>query len=199
MTVTFAWTIAARHRLHGLAEGPVTPCVAEYTLSGEAAASVPLTPRVPLTLPLGPPASAGKAVISLPGPPGGGDVKRAVLFAEDGTELMTIACDPPEHVEAGRTWTVTIAAPDLDASSFMDAPQDVVLHVGGRDYPCDVLRDEDQDSGGIAAWLVVPREPLPAGTEGMTVTAGTLPARTSLILHLGPDECDGADRDGKRT
>lgn len=64
------------------------------------------------------------------------------------------------------------------------APEGVVLHVAGREYPCDMLRDPDHDKDGVAAWVAVPREALPASTDGMTMTAAVLPAMTSLIFRL---------------
>lgn len=182
MTVFARWSIVATHRLHGLTEGPCTPCTARYDLADGG------TAVVPLELPLGPPATAGRTVLMLPAPPADSLVVGAVLFAGDGTELMEIRCDPPEGAGDSGTWQVAVTAPGLDASSFMDAPQDVVLHIGGREYPCDVLRDPGQDGNGIAAWLVVPREPLPPDTEGMTATAGTMPAGITLILCPNAEE-----------
>jgi hypothetical protein len=128
----------------------------------------------------------------LPAPPAGSRVERAVLFAEDGTEVMEIACDPPEAAGDSGTWQVAVEAPELDSGAFAAAPEGVVLHAGGRDYPCDVLRDPDQDKDGVAAWVAVPRDSLPAVTGGMTVTAAVLPAMTGLILCLNTeDDGDG--------
>jgi hypothetical protein len=67
-----------------------------------------------------------------------------------------------------------------------NAPGGVVLHIGGRDYPCDLLRDPDHDQDGVAAYAVVPRVPLPARTEGMRVTPGALPAGTVLVFCPRP-------------
>jgi len=66
---------------------PAAVCVAEYTLdSGK-------TARVPLTLPLGPPASGGRITITLPGAPGGGIIRRADLLAEDGVAIFRLYPD----------------------------------------------------------------------------------------------------------
>lgn len=65
-----------------------------------------------------------------------------------------------------------------------EAPQNVRLVIGGREYPCDVLRDPDQDSDGCAAWLAVPRGPLPACGASASVRAGMLPAKSVLIVSV---------------
>lgn len=179
MTAFARWSIAATHRLHGLTEGPCTPHTARYDLAGGGTATVPLE------LPLGPPASAGRTVMMLPAPPAGSLVEHAVLFAEDGTELMEIRCDPPEAAGHSGTWQVAVAAPDLDEGAFAEAPEDVRLVIGDREYPCDVLRDPEQDSDGCAAWVVVPREALPPLGESACVRAAVLPAKTLLVLDLG--------------
>lgn len=63
------------------------------------------------------------------------------------------------------------------------APENVRLVIDGREYPCDVLRDPDQDRDGCAAWVAVPREPLPPSGESMSVRAGMLPARSLLVFE----------------
>ena len=66
-----------------------------------------------------------------------------------------------------------------------DAPEDVRLVIDGTEYPCDVLRDPDQDSDGCAAWVVIPRVPLPDHCEQFAVRAATVPAMSSLVIdHL---------------
>lgn len=47
-----------------------------------------------------------------------------------------------------------------------EAPEDVRLVIDGREYPCDVLRDPDQDRDGLAAWVCVSRDPLPPAWGG---------------------------------
>jgi hypothetical protein len=66
-----------------------------------------------------------------------------------------------------------------------EAPENVRLVIGGREYPCDVLRDPGQDSDGCAAWVVVPRDTLPPYEAGMSVCASVLPAKTLLVFNLG--------------
>jgi hypothetical protein len=66
-----------------------------------------------------------------------------------------------------------------------EAPENVRLVTGGREYPCDVLRDPGQDSDGCAAWVAVPREALPPLGEGAYLRAAVLPAKTLLIVDLG--------------
>lgn len=66
-----------------------------------------------------------------------------------------------------------------------EAPEDVRLVIGDREYPCDVLRDPAQDSDGCAAWVVVPREALPPLGESACMRAAVLPARTLLVFDLG--------------
>jgi len=184
VTAYARWSMAATLRLHCLEDGPCTPRTARYDLAGGG------TVTVPLELPLGPPATAGRTVMMLPAPPPGSLVEHAALFAEDETELMEIRCDPPEAAGDSGTWQVAVAAPDLDAGAFADAPRDIVLHIGGGDYPCDLLRDPDHDQDGVAAYAVVPRVSLPASTEGMRVTAGTLPAGTVLVFCPRPKDAD---------
>lgn len=178
MTALARWSIAATYRLHGLTDGPCAPHTARYDLAGGG------TVTVPLELPLGPPATAGRTVMMLPAPPAGSLVEHAVLFAEDGTELMEIRCDPPEDAGDSGTWQVAVEAPDLDAGAFAEAPENVRLVIGGREYPCDVLRDPEQDDDGCAAWVVVPRGKLPPYGPGMSVLASVLPAKTLLILDF---------------
>jgi hypothetical protein len=103
--VTVRWTMEASLRLHGLAPGPCTPNLVKYFLGDGRLADVPLS------LPLGPPASRGCSVITLPAPPGGGDIEHAGLYAEDGTEIMTLTCVPPLNVDDGDTWQVPVEAP----------------------------------------------------------------------------------------
>jgi hypothetical protein len=66
-------------------------------------------------------------------------------------------------------------------------PENVRVVIGGREYPCDVLRDPDQDADGCAAWVAVPRQPLPPLPPGqsMSVRASVLPARTALEVRVG--------------
>lgn len=178
MTVFARWSIEAANRLHGLADGPCTPHTARYDLAGGG------TAVVPLELPLGPPASAGRTVMMLPAPPPGSLVEHAVLFAEDGTELMEIRCDPPEAAGDSGTWQVAVAAPGLDPGALAESPENVRLVIDGQEYPCDVLRDPEQDSDGCAAWVVVPRDELPPYSAGMSVCASVLPAKTLLVFNL---------------
>jgi hypothetical protein len=64
-------------------------------------------------------------------------------------------------------------------------PQGVVLTVDGRQFPCDVLREPGQDRGGCAAWLAVPREPLPVVTDkDMVLNATLIPAMSILIIAV---------------
>ena len=63
-------------------------------------------------------------------------------------------------------------------------PEGVRLHIGDREYPCDVLRDPDRDENGCAAWICVPREPLPPGAVPCSVSADMLPAKSSLLIEL---------------
>ena len=111
MTVYARWSEAAALRLHFLEEGPCAPSTARYDLVGGATATGPLE------LPLGLPAVAGRTVMMLPAPPPGSLVEHAALFAEDGTELMELACDPPEAPGDSGTWQVAVAAPGLDAGT----------------------------------------------------------------------------------
>jgi hypothetical protein len=71
-----------------------------------------------------------------------------------------------------------------------EAPENVRLVIGGREYPCDVLRDPRQDADGCAAWVVVPREALPPFAEGACMRAAVLPAKSMLVFDLG--EAPGA-------
>lgn len=66
-----------------------------------------------------------------------------------------------------------------------EAPENVRLVIGGREYPCDVLRDPDQDDGGCAAWVVVPREALPPFGKGAYIRVGMLPPKSRLVFSLG--------------
>jgi hypothetical protein len=70
-------------------------------------------------------------------------------------------------------------------------PENVRVVIGGREYPCDVLRDPDQDTLGCAAWVAVPRRPLPALAPGetMSVLASVLPAKTALTVRV--EQADG--------
>jgi hypothetical protein len=65
------------------------------------------------------------------------------------------------------------------------APENVRFVIDGREYPCDVLRDPDQDRDGCAAWVAVPRGPLPQAGEDVSVRAGELPAKSLLVFDLG--------------
>jgi hypothetical protein len=103
--VTVAWTMEASLRLHCLAPGPCTPRLIRYFLGDGRLADVPLSP------PLGPPASRGRTVITLPVPLGAGRIEHATMYAEDGTEIMTLTCVPPLSIEDGDTWQVPIEAP----------------------------------------------------------------------------------------
>jgi hypothetical protein len=105
------------HRLHGLAEGPCSPHTARYDLVDGGIVIVGLE------LPLGPPATAGRTVMMMPAPPAGSLVEHAVLFAEDGTELMEILCDPPETAGDGATWQVAVQAPGLDPEMALSLPR----------------------------------------------------------------------------
>lgn len=79
-----------------LEPGPVAVCAAEYTLdSGEVM-------RVPLTLPLGPPASRGRIAITLPAPPEGGVIRQADLLAEDDVAIFRLY--PNVYVPPGGRW-----------------------------------------------------------------------------------------------
>lgn len=64
-----------------------------------------------------------------------------------------------------------------------EAPEDVRLVIDGREYPCDTLRDPDQDRDGLAAWVCVPREPLPPAAQEMSVRAAVLPGETMLVFE----------------
>ena len=103
--VIVRWTTEASLRLHCLAPGPCTPSTVEYALADGRLVTVPLS------LPLGPPASRGRTEITLPAPPGGGDIEYASLCAEDGTELMTLTCVPPVSTGDGDTLRVPVEAP----------------------------------------------------------------------------------------
>lgn len=88
-----------------LEPGPVAVCTAEYTLdSGEVA-------RVPLTLPLGPPASEGRITVTLPPPPGGGIIRQADLLAEDGVAIMRLY--PRVYVPDGGTWQFEVGLSEV--------------------------------------------------------------------------------------
>ena len=107
MTVFARWSTEATLRLHGLSDGPCTPSTARYDLAGGGTATVSLE------LPLGPPATAGRTVMMLPAPPAGSLVEHAALFAEDGTEVMEIRCDPPETAGESGTWQVAVQAAEM--------------------------------------------------------------------------------------
>jgi hypothetical protein len=64
-----------------------------------------------------------------------------------------------------------------------EAPENVRLVIDGKEYPCDVLRDPDQDRDGCAAWVAVPREPLPPAGEDVCLRAGMLPAKSLLVIN----------------
>jgi hypothetical protein len=66
-----------------------------------------------------------------------------------------------------------------------EAPENVRIVIDGREYPCDMLRDPDLDRDGLAAWVAVPREPLPPAGRDMTLRAGMLPGNTMLVFHPG--------------
>jgi hypothetical protein len=66
-----------------------------------------------------------------------------------------------------------------------EAPENVRLVIDGREYPCDVLRDPGQDRDGCAAWVAVPREPLPPCEEGIFARIEALPAKSLLVFDLG--------------
>jgi hypothetical protein len=70
-------------------------------------------------------------------------------------------------------------------------PENVRLVIGGQEYPCDVLRDPDQDENGCAAWVAVPREPPPVIAAGFEVLAGMLPAKSRLLIELDLGKADG--------
>ena len=66
-------------------------------------------------------------------------------------------------------------------------PRGVRLIVpGGSVIACDVLRDEDADEGGVAAWMVVPREPLPSDGGGWRIEVDLLPSMCALHIAV-PD------------
>lgn len=67
-----------------------------------------------------------------------------------------------------------------------EPPENVRIVIGDREYPCDVLRDPDQDRDGCAAWVTVPREPLPDDyrLHQVEIRAAVLPARTLLCFSL---------------
>jgi hypothetical protein len=102
---TGGFTEQGSRRAVYLEPGPVAVCAAEYTLdSGEMV-------RVPLALPLGPPATEGRITVTLPAPPGGGVIERADLLAEDGAAIFRL--HPCVYVQDGDTLTWQI-----DASTF---------------------------------------------------------------------------------
>jgi hypothetical protein len=68
-----------------------------------------------------------------------------------------------------------------------EAPENVRLVIAGVEYPCDVLRDPDEDTDGCAAWVAVPRDPIPPGAVPEALRAAVLPAKTALIVRLDPE------------
>lgn len=109
-SVTVTWTMEASLRLHCLAPGPCTPNLVKYFLGDGRLVDVALS------LPLGPPASQGRAMITLPAPPGGGDIEHATMCAEDGTEILTLTCVPPIGIADGETWSFTVEAPGMSTA-----------------------------------------------------------------------------------
>jgi hypothetical protein len=70
-------------------------------------------------------------------------------------------------------------------------PENVRLLIGGAEYPCGVIRDPDLDEDGCAAWVAVPREPLPPAAASsilagvpVGIRAGMLPAKSVLLMDL---------------
>lgn len=103
--VAVTWSMEAAMRLHGLMPGPCTPQVVRYELSDGRSVDLPLS------LPIAAPASRGRTVMTLPAPPGGGDIKRAELLAEDSSQILEVRCTPPIEVAGGDTWSVPVEAP----------------------------------------------------------------------------------------
>ena len=63
----------------------------------------------------------------------------------------------------------------------------VVLLIGDRRIPCDMLRDEDADQDGDTAWLAVPREHVtlpPGGVSDLQLLIAELPPRTLIVLDI---------------
>jgi hypothetical protein len=100
---TGGFTEQGSRRAVFLEPGPVAVCVAEYVLgSGR-------TARVPLTLPLGAPATQGRITVTLPAPPGGGFIEQADLLAEDGVVIFRLY--PGIYAQDGDTFSWQIEAP----------------------------------------------------------------------------------------
>lgn len=73
----------------------------------------------------------------------------------------------------------------MRAPGPQEPPQGVCLVApDGCEYPCDVLRDAAQDTDGIAVWVVVPREKLPAVRGEWQIKARLLPGRSQLVFRL---------------
>ena len=72
----------------------------------------------------------------------------------------------------------------------MQAPENVRLVVGGREYPCEVRRqpDEDHEHGdGVTcyAWLLIPSGVIVAGPgDEYLIRAGTLPPNICLLFDF---------------
>jgi hypothetical protein len=73
-------------------------------------------------------------------------------------------------------------------------PGGVVLHYNGREIGCDVLREPDQDTRGVTAWLAVPAETVTIrpGDE-VRVTAALLPAGSQLLVDFECERFQGPD------
>lgn len=110
MSVAVTWTAEAVRRLYCLSPGSCSAHTAEYALSDGSLVTVPLD-----DFPVAMPATAGRAVMTLPGPPGGGEIEHATVYAEDGTGLMDLTCRPPAAVRAGGAWQFPVSAPGLPA------------------------------------------------------------------------------------
>lgn len=64
-----------------------------------------------------------------------------------------------------------------------EEPRDIRLVApDGREFTCDMIRDPDADADGLAAWMVVPREPLPRIDGQWRIRAGQLPAMAELRI-----------------
>jgi hypothetical protein len=72
-----------------------------------------------------------------------------------------------------------------DPPQFGAAPEGVrIVWEDGTVIACDVLRDPDQDESGCAAWIAVPRDPMPVATGGFVVRADVLHPKTVLKLEF---------------
>src|SRR5437899_7113094 len=100
---TGGFTERGSRRAVFLEPGPVAVCAAEYTLAHASG-----TVRVPLALPLGPPATQGRITVTLPAPPGGGVIEQADLLAEDGAAVFRL--HPRVYVPDGGTWQAEVSA-----------------------------------------------------------------------------------------